>query len=247
MAYHDRHQMSSSPIVAGSVGPWLNTLFFLAAMAALAAWAGHLVAGRAGALFALGLAAGSSYLGSRHADRVLLRRVRARLISPAAAPELWAIVQRLANRAGVPMPRLWLVPSDQPNAFTVGRDPEHASIAITSGLLQELDARELAGVLAHEVAHIRNRDILLMSFATTITSMFASMGRSLWLLILLAAPALLILAPGVFVLATLFGAATIGSLLLQSALSREREFAADATAAWLTGDPAGLATALVAE
>ncbi len=244
MAYHDRNGMSSSPVVPGAIGPWINTVLFLAAMVGLAAWAGHLVAGRTGALFALAVAVSSSYFGSRHADRMLLHSVRARPIHPAAAPELWTIVQRLTERAGVPMPRLWLVPSDQPNAFTVGRDPEHASIAVTEGLLVQLSARELAGVLAHEVAHIRNRDILLMSFAATITAMFASLGRSLWLLILLASPVLLLLAPGVFGLAILFGMATLGALLLQSALSREREFAADATAAWLTGDPAGLATAL---
>ncbi len=244
MSYHDTRQLSREPVVPAAIGPWVNTLAFLAAMVALAGWVGFLVAGRPGAFVALALAIGSSYVGSRHADLVLLRRVHARPISPAAAPQLWSIVRSLAERAGVPAPRLWLMPSDQPNAFTVGRDPEHASIAVTHGLLQALDSRELAGVLAHEVAHIRNRDILLMSFASTITAMFASMGRPLWALILFAAPLLLVLSPGILVLAALFGLATIGALLLQSALSREREFAADTTAAWLTGDPVGLATAL---
>ncbi len=244
MTYHDERHLSTEPVVTTAIGPWVNTILFLAAMIALAGWVGYLLAGKVGAFVALGLAAVSSILGPRHADLILLRRAHAQRLPRGAAPELEAIVHRLAHRAGVPVPSLWLAPSDRPNAFTVGRDPDHASIVVTTALLETLDARELTGVLAHEVAHIRNRDILLMSFAGSITAMFASMGRPLWAVIALAAPILLIMAPGIFILATLFGLATLGSLLLQSALSREREFAADANAAWLTGDPAGLASAL---
>jgi heat shock protein HtpX len=153
-------------------------------------------------------------------------------------------VDALSQRAGVPAPRLWLVPSGRANAFAMGRGPETASIAVTEGLLEDLGTREVAGVLAHELAHIKNRDILLSSFAATVTSLLFSAGRTLGFLALLALPLLLAWAPHVLLAVALLAVAPVIAVLLQAALSRQRELAADAEAAALTGDPLGLASAL---
>jgi len=221
-----------------------TTIALLAAIAAMAAGAGYLLAGELGALMAVGLALVSGVGGSRYADRYVLRAVGARPLSPFEAPAVHNAVRELTLRASLPMPRLWVFPSAQPNAFTVGRDPEHASIALSAALLQRLDGRGLAGVLAHEIAHIRHHDILLASFAATVTQMLRSVGRALGLFVFLAFPALLLFAPKMLVLWAMFTIAPIAALLLQNALSRQREFAADAEAARLTGDPIGLANAL---
>ena len=221
-----------------------TSIALLAGIAAIAAGAGYLLAGELGALAAVSLALISGIGGSRYADRYVLRAVGARPLSPFEAPAVHNAVRELTLRASLPMPRMWVFPSAQPNAFTVGRDPEHASIALSSALLQRLDARGLAGVLAHEIAHIRHRDILLASFAATVTQMLRSMGRALGLFVFLAFPALLLFAPKMLVLWALFTIAPLAALLLQNALSKQREFAADAAAARLTGDPAGLANAL---
>ena len=221
-----------------------TSLLLLAGIAAIVAGAGYLLAGEGCAVAAIVLALASGIGGSRYADRYVLRAVGARPLSPFEAPVVHNVVRELTLRASLPMPRVWVFPSAQPNAFTVGRDPEHASIALSTGLLQRLDARGLAGVLAHEIAHIRHRDILLASFAATVTQMLRSVGRALGLFVFLAFPALLLFAPKMLVLWALFTIAPLAALLLQNALSKQREFAADAAAARLTGDPQGLAGAL---
>ncbi len=217
---------------------------FLAGIAALAAGVGYILFGAIGALGAVILAAASGYGGAQYADRYILRAVRARPIGPFEAPGIHSALARLTHRAGLPMPRLFVFPSSQPNAFTVGRDPHSASIALSTTLIQRLDQRSLAGVLAHEVAHIRHRDILLASFAATVTQMLRSMGRAVALVGVVAFPVLLVTAPKLLAVWFLLASTPLVALLLQNALARQREFAADAEAARLTGDPMGLAVAL---
>lgn len=222
----------------------LGSLALMGGLAALAAAGGYLLAGGLGATVALALAIGSSVGGARYADRYVLRSVRARPLGRDEAPGLWREAARLSQRAELPLPRLWVFPSVRPNAFTVGRDPGSASIALSTGLIQGLSPRGVSGVLAHEVAHIRHRDILLQSFAATVTSMLVSARRALGLLVLLTFPLLLMAAPKALLLWAAFAVAPMAAVLLQAALSRQREFAADAEAARLTGDPGGLADAL---
>lgn len=217
---------------------------FLAGIAVLAAAVGYILFGGIGALGAVILAAASGYGGARYADRYILRAVRARPIDSFEAPGLHSVLGRLTAKAGLPMPRLYVFPSSQPNAFTVGRDPHSASIALSTTLVQRLDQRSLAGVLAHEVAHIRHRDILLASFAATVTQMLRSMGRAIALVGVVAFPVLLVTAPKLLALWFALALTPLVALLLQNALARQREFAADAEAARLTGDPMGLAVAL---
>ena len=178
-------------------------------------------------------------------DKIVLATTRARPVSMENAPELYRIVENLAITAGLPMPRVYLVPEKQPNAFATGRNPKHAVVAVTEGLLERLDRSELEGVLAHELSHIGNRDMLvgtvavvLVGFISILADMFM---RSLWFrgddrrnvhpAILLIGIALAILAP-------------IAGTLMQLAISRKREFLADASGALLTRYPEGLASAL---
>jgi heat shock protein HtpX len=239
------HRLSRLPaFTAARLSALANTVLLLLALVSLPALAGYLLGGLGGALVAVGAAAISSFGATRYADRYILRAVGAQPLGPWDLPQLSALVRELSLRAGIPMPRLWLVPTDRANAFTVGRGPDSASIAVTSGLLRRLDHRGLAGVLAHEVAHIRHRDILLSSFAASVTALVASAGRILGLVVLLALPMFWLWAPEALVASALLLLAPIPALLLQAALSRQREYAADAEAARLTGDPMGLAAAL---
>ncbi len=221
-----------------------TSVVFLAAIAVLAAAVGYILFGALGAVGAVAVAAASGYGGARYADRYILRAVRARPVDPFEAPGLHSLLGQLTHKAGLPMPRLYVFPSSQPNAFTVGRDPSSASIALSTALVQRLQSRGLAGVLAHEVAHIRHRDILLASFAGTVTQMLRSLGRVLALFGVVAVPLLLFTAPKLLLVWGILAATPLVALLLQNALARQREFAADAEAARLTGDPMGLAVAL---
>lgn len=222
----------------------LPTAGLTLAILGLMAGAGALVGGWLGALVALALALFASSAATRYADRIVLRAARARLLRPWEAPHLHALLSELAARSGIPTPRLWLVPSRRANAFAVGRDPATANVAVTVGLVEALDARGLAGVLAHEVAHIRYRDILLSSLAATVTAILASAGRWMLTITVLALPLFLLWAPKVLLATALLVMAPVAAVLLQAALSRQREFAADEEAARLTGDPLGLAAAL---
>ncbi len=230
--------------LAGRLRATAATVALVAGLVGLAAAAGALLAGRWGALIAVAFAAVSGYAGARAAAGYVLRAAGARPLHPREAPVLFGILRSLSARAGIPVPRLWLVPAVQPNAFTVGRDPGSAHVAVSAGLLRALDRRELAGVLAHEVAHIRRRDILLTSFAASVTSLLASARRGIGLLLLLAFPLLFVIGPQLLAVWALLALAPVVAVLLQAALSRQREYAADAEAARLTGDPLGLAAAL---
>lgn len=222
----------------------LLSFVLLGAMLGLPALGGYLAGGWPVALvLSVGVAL-SGGLATRYADRYLLRRADARRLRAWEAPDLFTLNELLAARAGLPAPRLYLVSSDQPNALTVGHSPETASVVVTLGLLRRLDLRELTGVLAHELAHIKHRDILLGSVAGSVTALMFALARlALWPLLLLL-PILLAFAPAVLLAGAFVLVAPVLTVVLQAALARQREFAADAEAARLTGDPLGLAAAL---
>jgi heat shock protein HtpX len=174
-------------------------------------------------------------------DRIVLAMHHAQEIPPAQAPELHAIVEELAQQAGIPKPRVYLIPEQQPNAFATGRNPEHAVVAVTSGILQILDARELRGVLAHELSHVKNRDILVSSIAATVAAAITYLAHAAGFFGLggpddegpspVQALLLALVAP-------------IAATLVQLGISRSREYGADETGAHLSGDPEALARAL---
>lgn len=222
-----------------------HSVILVAGLSLLASVIAWILLGPQGVVMAVVGVALALVLGPGVSPELIMRLYRARRLSAAHAPELFAILQALAGRAGLPhVPGLHLIPSPTLNAFAVG-SPEAASIAVTSGLLQRLTLREVAGVLAHEVSHIANKDLWIMGLADTLsrlTQMMSFLGIALLILNLPAVLTGAVMVPWT-VIALLYFAPTIGSLL-QLALSRAREYDADLEAARLTGDPAGLASAL---
>lgn len=223
----------------------LQTLVILALMASLFGILGWIVFGKAGVVWSLALAAVLFMTTPRVSPWMVLRMYRARMLTRDLSPGLVALVERLSRKAGLdPAPRLYYFPSSILNAFSVGT-PRASAIALSDGLIRSLTWREMAGVLAHEITHIKNNDLLLHSLAdlmTRITSVFSFMGQALvvfYLPLAVLSDVRIPIAPIVFLLL----APTV-SVLLQLALSRTREFDADLGAASLTGDPYGLASAL---
>lgn len=223
-------------------GNTLRTWTLMAALAGLLVAVGGVFGGRSGMVMAFVIALAMNGFVYWKSDSLALRANGARELEPGEQPGLRSIVGLLADRAGIPMPRVYIVERPEPNAFATGRDPDHAAIAVTTGLLQAMDERRLIGVLAHELSHIRNRDTLVGTVAATIggaISFLAQMGQFQMLFgggdeehanPLLAIVAI-VLAP-------------IAALVIQLAVSRGREYLADSTGAALTGDPEGLAQAL---
>lgn len=192
------------------------------------------------------IAVGANVIGYFYSDRIALRAVRARPLSEAQAPEVHTIVRELSRRARVPTPRLYLMPGEQPNAFATGRNPHHAAVAMTEGLLINLPFEQVRGVLAHELSHIRNRDVLVSSLAATIAGAISAIVNALQLSFIFGdgededSPLGLV---GLFAAMLL---APLGAMLLQLGVSRQREYLADASAAQLLGSGEQLADALEA-
>jgi heat shock protein HtpX len=214
-------------------------------MTALFMGCGYLIGGQGGMLIALALAAGMNLFAYWNSDKMVLRMYGARQVSRAEAPAFYGIVEQLADKAGLPMPRVYIMENDQPNAFATGRNPENAAVAATTGLLRHLSHEEIAGVMAHELGHVRNRDTLTMTITATIAgaismlanfAMFAGMfggnndnrnnplGGIGVLLVAILAP--------------------LAAMLVQMAISRTREYAADRAGAEISGRPLWLASAL---
>ena len=229
------------------MGNQIRTTILLAAMTALILWIGQLFGGRQGMIIALLFAAGMNFFSYWYSDKIVLKMYRAQEVSPQQAPELYEMVQALSRNAGLPMPKLFIIPKEAPNAFATGRNPEHAVVAVTQGLLNIMDRDEVAGVLAHEMAHVKNRDILIGSIAATMAGaimVLASMAR--WSAIFgggggssddeggggaIGLIAMSLLAP-------------FAAMIIQMAISRSREYLADSTGAGFAGTPEGLARAL---
>jgi len=223
----------------------LKTAFLMTVMTVLLVWVGDIVAGRQGMWLFLVLAATMNFFAYWFSDKMVLAMYRAKPVTQAQAPELFAIVQNLAQRAKIPMPRLYVIPNESPNAFATGRSPGHAAVAVTQGILRILNRDELEGVLAHELGHVKNRDILTSSIVATIAGAITMLSRAAMFGSLfgggrrddrgggspIAALLVMLLAP-------------LAALIVQTAVSRTREFAADRAGATLSGKPLALASAL---
>ena len=229
------HQMSTM-----GTRNYLKTTVLLAAMSGLILLVGANIGGGRFLPLALAFAALMNGLAYFFSDKIAIMAARAKPVTEADVPELYHIVHGLSLKAGIPMPRLYVSPSRQPNAFATGRSPRHAAVAVTQGILPILDRRELEGVIAHELSHVLNRDILISSVAATLGAVITFMARLAWFIPLgggdrdrnpLGELAMLLLAP-------------IAAMMIQLAVSRSREFGADATGARITADPLALASAL---
>ena len=227
--------MGYYPLMINMLKTVLLMTVLTVALVLLGGWLG----GRGGMVVALAIAGAMNFGSYFFSDRLVLRMYRAREVSREEAPELWAVVENLARRAGLPMPRVAIIPGAQPNAFATGRDPGHAVVAATEGILRILDRDELEGVMAHELAHVPHRDMLISSVAATLAGAIMVLARfglffgggdrdrgggALALLVVILAP--------------------IAAMIVQAAISRSREFAADAGGAEICGKPRALASAL---
>lgn len=222
---------------------YFKTALLLAALTGFFLVAGYLLGGQSGLLLAFVVALGMNFFAYWNSDKMVLRMANAHEVGPAEAPELHGIVQELAQRGGMPMPRVYIIDEDQPNAFATGRNPENAAVAATTGLLRHLSREEIAGVMAHELAHVHHRDTLIMTVAATLSGaigMLASFGGMMGgardengrpAMNPIAAIAMMILAP-------------LAASLVQMAISRSREYEADREGAAICGQPLWLASAL---
>jgi heat shock protein HtpX len=225
----------------------LRTTMLLAALTALFLVIGGAIGGNQGLFIAFVFALLMNFASYWFSDKIVLSIYGAREVTLHEAPDLFRLVQRLAQRADIPMPRVYIIPSDAPNAFATGRNPQHGAVAVTEGILRTLDTDELAGVLAHELGHIRNRDTLIMTVAATLAgaiTMLAQMAQ--WGAIFGFGRRDDEDSGGGGMLSLLFMAilAPIAATLIQLAISRSREYSADSTGAAIAGAPSGLARAL---
>jgi heat shock protein HtpX len=226
----------------------LKTTFLLALLTVLMVSMGSALGGRSGMMTAFVIALGMNFFSYWFSDKIVLKMYGAREIGEHEHPVFYNMVRHLSSRAGLPMPKVYVIPSDSPNAFATGRNPEHAAVAATEGILRILSQEELEGVMAHELAHVQNRDILIGTIAATFAGAISMIGNMLqWgamfgggrsddeegggIAGLVGSLAMAIIAP-------------IAAMLIQMAVSRSREFIADATGAEICGRPLALASAL---
>ena len=227
------------------MGNWFKTTLLLGVMTALIVFIGGLFGGQQGMILAFVLAIGMNFFSYWFSDKIVLKMYRATEVGPGEHPELYRMVSELADRAQLPMPKVYVIPKDSPNAFATGRNPEHAVVAVTEGLLRTMGRDEVKGVLAHELAHVKNRDILIGSIAATMAGaimILASMAR--WTAFLGGGDDEEGGAFGAIGLIVMSILAPIAAMLIQMAISRSREYQADATGARFAGSPQGLAKAL---
>jgi heat shock protein HtpX len=223
-----------------------KTGLLLAVLTAMLVLIGGAIGGRQGMVVAFFFAVVMNFFSYWFSDKIVLSMYQAQPVDEVSAPRLYSIVRRLATRAGIPMPRVYVIPTDTPNAFATGRDPEHAVIAVTEGSMRILDEEELEGVLAHELSHVKNRDVLISTIAATLAGAITYLAHmAQWAAMFggrgnsdeeggtnpIAAILMAILAP-------------IAAMLVQMAVSRSREYQADATGAQIAGKTWGLAKAL---
>ncbi|MEM7567709.1 MAG: zinc metalloprotease HtpX [Pseudomonadota bacterium] len=217
----------------------MRTAMLLAAMTALFMALGYLIGGSQGAVIAFVVAAAMNVVGYWNSDKIVLRMHGAREVDAATAPQLHAMVAELSRRADLPMPKVYVIENAQPNAFATGRNPDNAAVAATTGLLSALDADEVAGVMAHELAHIRNRDTLIMTITATLAgaismltniAMFSGGNRNSPFGALGTIAAIIV--------------APLAAMVVQMAISRTREYSADRLGAEISGQPLALASAL---
>ena len=225
-----------------------RTTILLAALTALVVWIGHMVGGPNGAVMALIIAGAMNFFSYWFSDKIVLKMYGGQEITANDDPELYGLVRDLATRAGLPMPKVYLIPEEAPNAFATGRNPDHAALAVTQGIRHILNQRELAGVLGHELSHVKHRDILISSIAATLAGAISYLAyMAQWGMMfgggsrdreeggggsnILSLLFMMIVAP-------------MAAMLIQMAVSRSREYMADEGGAKVTGDPLALASAL---
>jgi heat shock protein HtpX len=222
-----------------------KTAILLALLTAMLVLLGGAVGGRQGMLVAFFIALVMNFVSYWWSDKIVLRMYGAQEISKAQAPGLYAMVHRLASKAGIPMPRVYMIPSDQPNAFATGRNPEHAVVAVTEGIMRILDDDELEGVLAHEISHVTNRDVLIGTIAATLAGAITYLAHmAQWAAFFGGGRRDDDDAPSPIVMILMAVVAPLAAMLVQLAVSRSREFGADASGARLAGRTWGLSKAL---
>jgi heat shock protein HtpX len=223
-----------------------RTTILLAALTALVVWIGQMLGGSQGAIMALIMAGAMNFFSYWFSDKIVLKMYGAQEITDNDDPELYGIVRELTVKAGLPMPKVYIIPEETPNAFATGRNPEHAAVAVTQGIRRILDRRELAGVLGHELSHVKHRDILISSIAATLAGAISYLAyMAQWAAIF---------GGGsrdrdeggsnIFGLLFMMIVAPLAAMLIQMAVSRSREYMADEGGAKVTGDPLALASAL---
>lgn len=222
----------------------VKTMLLMVSLTLLLVFVGGALGGKTGMTFALIMAFGMNFISYWFSDKIVLKMYGAHQVSQSDAPELYNIVARLSQSAGLPMPKVYMIEQDQPNAFATGRDPEHGAVAVTTGIMKILTREELEGVMAHELAHIKNRDILVATVAAAIAGAISYLAQmAQWAMIFggrsrdeeggnpLAAIVMMIVGP-------------IAAMLVQMAISRSREYGADDGGAKISGNPIYLANAL---
>jgi heat shock protein HtpX len=223
----------------------IKTLFLLVTLTLVLVWAGGALGGKQGMTIALIFALGMNFISYWFSDKIVLRMYGAKQVTEAEAPDLYSIVRSLVQKAGMPMPKVYIMDQEQPNAFATGRNPNHAAVAVTSGIMRILTREELQGVIGHELTHIKNRDILISTIAATIAGAISYLAQmAQWAMIFgghrgdddeggspIAAFVMMIVGP-------------IAALIIQMAISRSREYAADSGGAEISGNPRYLAGAL---
>jgi heat shock protein HtpX len=225
----------------------LKTTFLLTLLTLLLVAMGGAIGGKSGMIIAFLIAGGMNFFAYWNSDKIVLKMYKAREVTRADSPDFYGIVENLARKANMPMPKVYVIPSDSPNAFATGRDPQHAAVAATTGIMRILSRDELEGVMAHELTHVMNRDTLIATVAATIAGAISMLGSMLqWAAIfgmgrssdeegggsVLGSLAMAIIAP-------------IAAMLIQMAVSRSREFMADEGGAKMCGKPKALASALM--
>ncbi|MFQ5904364.1 MAG: zinc metalloprotease HtpX [Candidatus Binatia bacterium] len=223
----------------------LRTTILLAAMTAILVWAGDLLGGRQGAVLALIFAGAMNFFSYWYSDRIVVAMYRGKEVGLDEDPELYGLVQELAQRAELPMPRVFVIPQQTPNAFATGRNPKHAAVAVTSGIRRILTKAELRGVLGHELAHVMNRDILVSSIAATLAGAISYLAwMAQWAMIFGGHGRDERGSGNIFGLLIMMIVAPLAAMIIQMAVSRSREYGADRGGAMITGDPLALASAL---
>jgi heat shock protein HtpX len=226
------------------MGNTFKTALLLTALTLFLLFMGQVFGGQRGLVMAFGLAIVMNFVSYFFSDKLALAMYRAQPVTREQLPRAYAVVERLTQKMGIPMPKMYVIPTDSPNAFATGRNPKHASVAMTEGILNLLSDEELEGVLAHELGHVRNRDILISSVAATLAGAITLLARMGYFASLFGGSRDDRDRGGGFVALLMLILAPIAATLIQLAVSRSREYQADATGAELTGNPYALASAL---
>ena len=223
----------------------LKSIMLLAVLSAVLIWAGGAIGGKNGALIALMIAGVMNFISYWWSDKIVLSMYGAKEVTHDEAPELYNMIQELAQNAGLPMPKVYIAPQEAPNAFATGRNPEHSAVAVTNGILKLLNREELKGVLAHELTHVKNRDILIGTIAATIAGAISYLAyMAQWAAIFGGVGGNQRDRGNIFTLLVMMIVAPLAAMIIRMAISRTREYGADKGGAQICGNPLYLANAL---